>query len=177
MLRPQGFIFPCQPTSWAKPPLGLGWGAEPSSGDQNLNPQTPHLLPPRSNLTASQATPSDRCNRSRRVLIPVPILPTCKHSLAAIFGSRGRCVFLPGQQQSEFVDAGGLMSYAASLANAHRQAGIYVGRILKGEKPGDLPIMQPSKFELAVRFICFLARRKYCRSRRYRRRTGAELQT
>ena len=40
---------------WAKPPLGLGWGAEPSSGNQNLNPQTPHLLPPRSNLRAPQA--------------------------------------------------------------------------------------------------------------------------
>jgi putative ABC transport system substrate-binding protein len=61
-----------------------------------------------------------------------------QHSLAAIFGSR------------EFADAGGLMSYAASLAEAHRQAGIYVGRVLKGEKPGDLPVMQPSKFELVI---------------------------
>ena len=72
---------------------------------------------------------------SRRDLIAALGL---RHMLPTVLGSR------------ESVAAGMLMFYGANYADFYRQAGIYVGRILKGEKPADLPVVQPTKFDLII---------------------------
>jgi putative ABC transport system substrate-binding protein len=78
---------------------------------------------------------SDPFFSSRRVQL---VTLTVRHAIAAAFAQR------------DFTEIGGLMSYASNITDAWRQSGVYAGRVLKGAKPADLPVVQASRFELII---------------------------
>ncbi len=82
------------------------------------------------------------------LLVTADALFTAQRELLVALAARHR---LPASYAwREFAEAGGLMSYGTNLSHGYHQVGAYVGRILKGEKPPDLPVIQPTRFELVI---------------------------
>jgi putative ABC transport system substrate-binding protein len=76
-----------------------------------------------------------------------PFLTSWREQMVALTAQQSLPTMFPWREAAEI---GGLMSYGISIADGYRQAGVYAGRILKGEKPSDLPVVRPTKFELVI---------------------------
>jgi putative tryptophan/tyrosine transport system substrate-binding protein len=81
------------------------------------------------------------------LLVPDPLFLSHRYQLVALANRLRIPTFYV---RREFTEAGGLISYGVNPADLFRMAGIYAGRILRGEKPGDLPVQQPTRFELII---------------------------
>jgi putative ABC transport system substrate-binding protein len=112
--------------------LGLGLHIAKASSEREFEPAFAALVQQRVAALLVEANPFFNTRREEIIAL------AARHAMPAIYGLR------------EYAADGGLISYGTSRADGYRQAGVYVGRVLKGEKPADLPILQPTKFELVI---------------------------
>ena len=108
-------------------------------------------------IQALEASNPDEIDRAFAALIELKAGALLVSSDPLFFSRRNQFVTLAARHSvptiyfaREFPDDGGLMSYGASIADGLRQCGSYVGRILKGENPADMPVEQPTRFELVI---------------------------
>jgi putative ABC transport system substrate-binding protein len=104
------------------------WASTDTEIDAAFDSVARHRLP----ALAVAADPFLLARRDKLVTL------AARHAVAAMYGFR------------EYAVAGGLMSYGIDLSDVYRQLGIYTGHVLKGTKPADLPVIQPTKFQLVV---------------------------
>jgi putative tryptophan/tyrosine transport system substrate-binding protein len=119
-------------TQSAAATLGLQLDVLRASSKDDLDTAFATLVRQRAGTLVVSADPFFISQRDQLVAL------AARHAVPAIYFAR------------EFTAAGGLMSYGSSFADAHRQAGIYAGRILRGENPGELPVMLSTKFEFVI---------------------------
>jgi putative ABC transport system substrate-binding protein len=116
----------------AAPAVGVGVRIFRTSHADHIDEAFTHIVKDRISALLVSADPLFFSSRDQLVAL------SARHGIPASYADR------------EYPEVGGLFSYGASRADAYRQAGSYVGRILKGEKPGDLPVVLPTKFELVI---------------------------
>jgi ABC-type uncharacterized transport system substrate-binding protein len=114
--------------------LGLTLHVVHASSERELDDALAALAQPKVNVLLVNTGPFFRTRTEQLVGL------AARYAIPAIYSGR------------DYAVAGGLMSYAPSITDAYRQEGVYAGKILKGEKPGDLPVMQSTKFEFVINF-------------------------